>query len=79
MTRSMGGFAGAFALLLFCGCGEKAQTATASAKKSDTPAYEGAHDPFVVPGWKAGDKASWEQQVRTRAQGQNEYSRLTAQ
>jgi hypothetical protein len=79
MTRSMSGWAGVVAALLLCGCGEKAQTTTASAKKSDTPAYEGAHDPFVAPGWKAGDKASWEQQVRTRAQSQNEYSRLTAQ
>lgn len=70
---------GAGALLVLAGCGEKPQTMTATVKKPDTPAYEGAKDPFVAPGWKPGDKASWEQQVRNRTQGQNEYSRLTAQ
>ena len=31
---------------------------------------------FVNGGWKAGDKTSWEQALRTRAQeGQNDYAR----
>jgi hypothetical protein len=57
------------------GCGEKPQTTT---KKVDAHAWEGARDPFVASGWKAGDRASWEQQMRTRAQGQNEYARAPA-
>ena len=58
-------------------CSEKPQTAKTS--KSDVQAYEGASNKeFTVPGWKAGDKTSWEQQIRTRAQGQNEYSRAPA-
>ena len=58
-------------------CGEKAQTA--SAKKSDAAPWDGARDAFVAPGWTAGDQGSWEAQMRTRAQGQNEYSRAAAQ
>ena len=58
-------------------CTEKPQTSKTS--KSDVQAYEGASNKeFTVPGWKAGDKASWEEQMRTRAQGQNEYSRAPA-
>jgi starvation-inducible outer membrane lipoprotein len=58
-------------------CTEKPQTIKAG--KSDVQAYEGASNKeFTVAGWKAGDKASWEQQIRTRAQGQNEYSRAPA-
>jgi hypothetical protein len=26
-------------------------------------------------GWKVGDKTSWEQQLKTRVQGQNEYNK----
>ena len=28
-----------------------------------------------VTGWKAGDRASWEEQLRSRAQGQNDYAK----
>jgi hypothetical protein len=31
---------------------------------------------YAAPGWKAGDKTSWEQSLRARAQyGQNDYTR----
>jgi hypothetical protein len=56
-------------------CGEEPQTAKAAKRRSDVPAYQGAADGFVAPGWKPGDKASWEQQMRTRAMAQNEYAR----
>ena len=66
--------AAAFALTA---CTEKPQTAKTS--KSDVQAYEGASNKeFTVAGWKAGDKASWEEQMRIRSQGQNEYSRAPA-
>ena len=59
-------------------CGEKPQTA--QTRKSDAKPWEGAPgDPYSVAGWKAGDQKSWEEQMRMRAQGQNEYSRAAAQ
>lgn len=59
------------------GCGEKAQTASA-AKKADAHAWEGSQGGNLAEGWKPGDQAGWEAQMRTRAQGQNEYSRSAA-
>jgi hypothetical protein len=64
--------AGAVCLAL-AACGEKPQTA--SARKADTKASDGPGGAYTAPGWKPGDAASWEQQMRTRSQGQNEYSR----
>ena len=55
-------------------CGEKPQTL--GVNKSDVSAYQGAQNQFVSPGWKVGDKTSWEQGLKTRAKNsQNEYSR----
>jgi hypothetical protein len=55
-------------------CGEKPQTLGAG--KSDVAPYKGAENGFALPGWKAGDKTSWEQALKARAQNtQNEYSR----
>jgi hypothetical protein len=63
--------------LTLAACGEKAQTA--QTRKSDAKPWEGAPgDPYSVAGWKAGDQKSWEEQMRIRAQGQNEYSRAAA-
>ncbi|WP_409970330.1 hypothetical protein [Piscinibacter sp.] len=56
-------------------CGEKIQT-TSSPKKADAKAWQGADDPFVAPGWQAGDRTSWENQLRTRNQAQNEYNKV---
>ena len=33
---------------------------------------------YVATGYKPGDQAAWEQQLRTRAQAQNEYARDVA-
>jgi hypothetical protein len=72
------------ALLLTCaalalaGCGEKTAGA---AKKSDVPAFQGSTGAgaYTANGWKPGDQAAWDQQLRTRAQGQNEYTRTPTQ
>lgn len=64
----------AVAVLALAGCAEKAQTA--AGVKTDAPAYQGTGMPYVAPGWKPGDKTSWEQALRTRAQLQNEYGRI---
>ena len=55
-------------------CGDAA-TSERAARKSDVPAWQGADNPYVAEGWKAGDEASWQRQMRVRAQGQNEYTR----
>ena len=63
--------AAAFAL---AACGEKPQSM--GGVKQDAAPHTGTGDSkFAQPGWKAGDKTSWEQQLRTRAQNQNDYSR----
>ena len=64
------------ALAGLAACGEKPQAA--SHRKADGHAYDGPSTAFSAPGWKAGDEASWEAQMRTRSQGQNEYSRAGA-
>jgi major membrane immunogen (membrane-anchored lipoprotein) len=54
-------------------CGEKAQML---GTKNDATAYSGATNSFVEAGWTAGDKTSWEQHLRARAQyGQNDNTR----
>ena len=58
------------------GCGEKPQTL--GARKNGVAAYYGVENPFMAPGWKAGDKTSWEQALKTRMlNSQNEYSKMT--
>lgn len=54
-------------------CSEKPQTA--SHRKSDTAAAQGANPAYTAGTWKAGDTAAWETQIKARAQGQNEYAR----
>jgi hypothetical protein len=66
------------AVLALAACGEKPQTA--GGVKGDAAAFQGVTGPgsaYNAPGWKAGDKTAWEQQLKTRAQsGQNEYNRV---
>lgn len=63
------------AAMALAACGEKPQSA--GGVKSDAAAYQGTSNGFNAPGWKAGDKTAWEQQLKTRAQaGQNEYNRV---
>ena len=62
--------------LLLSACAEKAQTS--GTQKTDSKPWEGAQTGYVASGWKAGDQASWEEQMKVRSQGQNEYSRAPA-
>ena len=56
-------------------CGDKPQTL--GSNRSDVAPYEGAQNGFVAPGWKATDKSSWEQGLKTRMQNtQNEYTKI---
>lgn len=62
---------------LMGGCAEKAQVA--ATRKSDGKPWETSQSAYVASGWKPGDQPSWEQQLKARSQGQNEYSRAPAQ
>lgn len=65
--------------LALSGCGESSQALDAgSGIKAGPAAYVGVgNSPFAESGWKAGDKAAWEQQLKSRAQyGQNDYTRM---
>ena len=58
-------------------CGEKPQTVMGV--RTDAVPYAGTGSNFTEPGWKAGDRTSWEAQLKTRQQyGQNEYTRSQA-
>jgi hypothetical protein len=64
-------------------CGEKTQDMTAgktgnAGPAGDTAAHTGTSAPnFTQAGWKAGDKAAWQQHLKARLQnGQNDYSRM---
>jgi hypothetical protein len=63
--------------LVAAGCGEKPQTASAS-KKADAKPWDTPAGAYAAPDWKGGDQAAWDAQLRSRAQGQNEYSRSAA-
>jgi len=65
----------ALAALALAGCAERDQTS--KGVKSDTAAYEGTNHPFVVSGWRPGDRNSWEQQMKVRTvMGQNDYAKV---
>lgn len=65
------------ALVALTACGEKPQTSGGNTKV--TPAYAGTGSQYMQPDWKAGDKASWEAQLKARQQNtQNEYPRISA-
>jgi len=62
------------ALLIGLGaCAEKEQTA--ATRKPDSKPWVATESSSVAAGWKVGDQASWEEQLRARAQAQNEYTR----
>ncbi len=79
MSRSGSVFGGAAALaavLLLTGC-EKPQVSQQTKRKPDVAAYQGTDNAFADTSWKRGDQAAWEEQLRKRSQGQNEYSRAS--
>ena len=76
MRRSVTIIFAAVGLAALAGCTEKPQTLE-SGVKVDSPAYQGTGSPYAVAGWKAGEKASWEQHLKTRTMnGQNEYTKV---
>jgi len=79
MSRSGSVVSGAVALaavVLLTGC-EKPQVSQPTQRKPDVAAYQGTDNAFADTSWKRGDAAAWEEQLRKRSQGQNEYSRAS--
>ncbi|AXA91434.1 hypothetical protein [Massilia sp. YMA4] len=65
------------AALLLAACGEVDQSRPGVAvERGDQAAYTGAHGTIAAKGWEAGNRTSWQQQVRNRGQLQNEYNRI---
>ena len=64
------------AVLLVAGC-EKSQVSQSTKRKPDVAAYQGTDNAFADTNWKRGDQVAWEEQLRRRSQGQNEYSRAS--
>jgi hypothetical protein len=60
--------------LMLAACAERQQTA--NPRRSDTVAWQGPESRYTAAGWKPGDRTSWEEQIRNRAQAQNEYRRV---
>jgi hypothetical protein len=60
-------------------CGEKTQELSKGVAGStvtrDTRAYEGDGSKYALTTFKRGDKTAWETHMKTRMQGQDEYSR----
>lgn len=70
-------FVAAVALAALTACGEKPQTGAGI--RGDAPLYAGTGSNFMQPGWKPGDKASWEAELKARQlYSQNEYTRTPA-
>ena len=63
---------------LLAGCGEKPQVLSAPGKKADAQAWQGEATPYTAAGFKPGDAAAWEAQIRSRNENQNEYTRAPA-
>jgi hypothetical protein len=73
--RSVWWTLGAALAFVLASCGEKQQTLDADTKKVDAKPWEASNSPYLAGGWRAGDKTSWDEQMRMRAQAQNEYTR----
>lgn len=63
-------------VLTLMACSERDQSLTGSPVKSDGKPWQGAKNDFVAGGWTPGNKDSWEKQIHTRGQNQNEYIRI---
>jgi hypothetical protein len=61
--------------MVLAACSEKPQTLS---RKADSKAWEATAGGYNAAGFKGGDQAAWEEQMRRRALGQNEYARAVA-
>ncbi|MDM0106397.1 hypothetical protein QTH97_15735 [Variovorax sp. J22R24] len=82
MKRALAAAALISAAVLLGACGEKPQTNAHGVRLDAAPWTGTGTQPntgtaFTASGWQPGDRSSWEQHLKTRAQnGQNEYNRI---
>jgi hypothetical protein len=65
------------AALALAGCAEREQTANGI--RIDTAPFNGTNKqpPYTAVGWKPGDRANWEAQLKVRTvNGQNDYVKV---
>ena len=65
------------AALALAACAEREQTANGI--RTDAAPFNGTNKqpPFSASGWKPGDRANWEQQLKVRTvNGQNDYVKV---
>ncbi len=69
----------ALSALALVACGDQPQELTGEGIQHDSAPYQGVgSSQYAQEGWKPGDRSSWEQQLKTRAQyGQNDYTRMS--
>ena len=68
----------AAAALTLAACSEKPQDNQGGAAL-DAPAHQGTGVAvYTASGWQSGDRNSWQQALKVRAQSQNEYQRVQA-
>ena len=66
-------------LVLVSACGETVQTVpTRTAKAVDGASWQVRDNGYVVPGWTPGNEASWDAQLKKRAQAQNDFAKPEA-
>ena len=78
MNRAMLNGGVAVLLIALAACTEKPQALGETGRKVDAApwsASDSAKPGFAASGWKGGDKAAWETQLRARNQAQNDYAR----
>lgn len=71
MKRALILIAAAAVVLPLVACSEKPQTATP--RKTDEKPWQARENAYTTAGYKPGDKAAFDDQMRSRAQSQNEY------
>lgn len=78
--RAMVALAAALGAVALAGCGEKPQTSTlVNGKyqgKADTTPWSNSPLGYDGGKWTAGDKASWNDELKNRTLHQNEYVRI---
>ena len=65
----------ALAAVALAGCSDPGNRPPGE-KAPDTKSFQAPKSAFVAPGWTSGDERSWDEQLRRRAQNQNEYTRV---
>jgi hypothetical protein len=56
-------------------CGDRDQV-LGDSRQPDTEHWQSTQSKHLAGGFKPGDEAAWDTQIRNRAQTQNEYSRI---